>query len=117
MDLRQEMVDKYGKLPIEAENLYFVVKLRSAAISTGLEKIVIKSKKIILVFPEETNEIYYKDAFPIVLDYLQTLGNAQLKQGKLRLTCEIDINHRNEAAELLWKLKRSMEFIELWKKN
>jgi transcription-repair coupling factor (superfamily II helicase) len=112
-DLRQELIDKFGKLPKETENLLFVVKLRSAAVKTGLDKIVIKPNKIILVFPEESNEQYYKDAFPTVLDYLQTIDNASLKQGKLRLSCEIDIKDRNEAAELLWKLKRSMEFIEV----
>ena len=112
-DLRQELIDKFGKLPKETENLLFVVKLRSAAVKTGLDKIVIKPSKIILVFPEESNEQYYKDAFPTVLDYLQTIDNASLKQGKLRLSCEIDIKDRNEAAELLWKLKRSMEFIEV----
>lgn len=112
-DLRQELIDKYGKLPKETENLLFVVKLRSAAVKTGLEKIIIKPSKIILVFPEESNEQYYKEAFPTVLDYLQTIENTILKQGKLRLTCEIEIKDRNEAAELLWKLKRSMEFIEV----
>lgn len=113
MDMKQELVDKFGKLPKEIENLLFVVKLRSAAVKTGLEKIIIKPTKIILVFPDESHENYYKDAFPTVLEYLQTIDNANLKQGKLRLTCEIDINDRNEAAELLWKLKRAMEYIEV----
>lgn len=112
-ELQKELEDKYGKLPKETKNLLYVVKLRSAAVKTGLDKIIIKPNKIILVFPEESNERYYKEAFPIVLDYLQTIDNANLKQGKLRLTCEIDIIDRNEAAELLWKLKRSMEFIEV----
>lgn len=113
MDMKQELIDKYGKLPKEVENLLFVVKLRSAAIKTGLEKIIIKPSKIILIFPEESNEQYYKNAFPTVLDYLQTIENATLKQGKLRLSCEIEISDRNQASELLWKLKRSMEYIEV----
>lgn len=112
-DLKQELIDKYGKLPKEVENLLFVVKLRAAAIKTGLDKIVIKPDKIILIFPEESNEQYYRDAFPTVLDYLQTIHSASLKQGKLRLSCEIAIEDRNEATELLWKLKKSMEFIEI----
>ena len=113
IDLKQEFEDKYGRLPSEVENLMYVVKLRSAAVSTGLDKIVIKPNKIILVFPDESNEQYYKEAFPIILDYLQTIEGTQLKQGKLKLTCEIPISDKSEASELLWKLKRSMEFIEL----
>jgi transcription-repair coupling factor (superfamily II helicase) len=112
-ELKQELIDKYGKLPKEVENLLFVVKLRSAAVKTGLDKVIIKPNKIILIFPDQSNEQYYKDAFPTVLDYLQTIENAYLKQGKLKLSCEIAIDNRNEASELLWKLKKSMEFIEV----
>ena len=113
IELKQEFEDKYGRLPSEVENLMYVVKLRSAAVTTGLDKIVIKPNKVILVFPDESNEKYYKEAFPIILDYLQTIDGTQLKQGKLKLTCEIPISDNSEASELLWKLKRSMEFIEL----
>lgn len=113
IEIRKEFEDKYGRIPREVENLLFVVKLRSAAVSTGLDKIVIKPNKIILVFPDESNEQYYKEAFPIILDYLQTIEGTQLKQGKLKLNCEIPIQDKNEASELLWKLKRSMEYIEL----
>ncbi|MFN3194858.1 MAG: transcription-repair coupling factor [Chlorobiota bacterium] len=113
IEIRKEFEDKYGRIPREVENLLFVVKLRSAAVSTGLDKIVIKPNKIILVFPDESNEQYYKEAFPTILDYLQTIEGTQLKQGKLKLTCEIPIQDKNEASELLWKLKRSMEYIEL----
>jgi len=113
IDLKQEFEDKYGRIPSEVDNLMYAVKLRSAAVSTGLDKIVIKPNKIVLVFPDESNEQYYKEAFPIILDYLQTIEGTQLKQGKLKLTCEIPITDKSEASELLWKLKRSMEFIEL----
>jgi transcription-repair coupling factor (superfamily II helicase) len=113
VEIKQEFEDKYGRIPSEVDNLIYAVKLRSAAVSTGLDKIVIKSNKIVLVFPDESNEQYYKDAFPIILDYLQTIEGTQLKQGKLKLTCEIPITDKSEASELLWKLKRSMEFIEL----
>ena len=116
--LVNEIEDRFGKLPEQALELIFVVRLRVAALNTGFTRIQLKQNEIILEFPPQENNEYYDKVFPIVLETLQLFDDMQLSQTKNKLTLrkqlgnfeENDIeSHRNEAIDFLWKLKKSIE--------
>lgn len=111
-EIVEEIKDKYGKLPKEAENLIFAVKVRIASMKTGFSKISIKKDMVICEFPPSENELYYQEAFPLIIDYVkEDMPQANLKQTKKKLYLEIPVHNKENAIELLWKIKRTTELV------
>jgi len=110
-DLVKEIIDKYGKLPEEAKNLIFAVRLRIAALNTGFTKIILKNKKLVAEFPESSNEFYYNNLFIHIVEFLNTLSHLHLKQTKTKLLLEYELSSDNDAIELLWKIKRTISLL------
>jgi transcription-repair coupling factor (superfamily II helicase) len=108
----EELRDRYGKLPQEARELIFVVKLRIAALNTGFRRIIIKHSRMVAEFPPDSDDIYYNIYFQSVIEYLQTLPGMKLNQMRKKLMMEIPIENREEAAVILWKIKKTIEMIE-----
>ncbi len=108
-DLTKEIIDKYGKLPKEAINLIFAVRLRIASLNTGFTKIILKNKKLIAEFPDTSDEYYYNNIFLHLVEFINTLNNINLKQTKTRLILEAILKNDSDAIEILWKIKKSIE--------
>jgi transcription-repair coupling factor (superfamily II helicase) len=114
-----EIEDRFGKLPEQALELIFVIRLRIAALDTGFTRIQLRSDEIILEFPLRENADYYERVFPIVLDTLQLFDDMQLSQERERLLLRKRLDtgvledlgatvHRELALDFLWKLKKSI---------
>ena len=112
-ELEQELVDKFGKLPQELKNLLYVIKVRIQAIKTGIEKIIIKENHFIIELPNSDNDSFYNHIFPLFLDFIQTIGSSQLLQNKQKLSIKIPIKRKEEVIEILWKLNKVIEGIEI----
>jgi len=110
-DVIVEITDKYGRLPEQAQNLIFVIKIRIAGIKTGFTRITVKENHIICELPPKENEKFYEYAFPFILDYLQTIENSKLVQSKNKLFIQFEIESRDSAVEHIWRLKRNLEFV------
>ena len=68
---RQRLVDRFGAIPDVAEELIRVVPLRVLGKQLGIEKIMLKQKKMFLYFVSNENSPYYQsDAFGRVLEYM-----------------------------------------------
>lgn len=111
-EIKKEIKDRFGKFPKEFENLLFAVKLRINAITTGFTKVVLKPGKMICEFPPESKEEYYKEAFPLIMDYVQSMPESKLVQGKRSLTWQVPISSREQSVELMWKIARSLEVLD-----
>jgi len=108
-DLVREITDRYGKLPKQANELIYAVKLRIAAIGSGFSRIIQKGQKLICEFPPNDDSYYYENAFSIVIDYINSLDDCKLNQTKDRLTLEVMIDSRDSGIEFLWKIKKTLE--------
>lgn len=108
-DLEKEIYDKFGKPPLEFKNLIFAIKLRIQAVKIGLEKLILKNNLITLELPNPNNEIFYSNVFPLMLDFIQTINDSRLIQGKEKLSIKIPINKKEETVEILWKLNKVIE--------
>ncbi|MHA6278802.1 transcription-repair coupling factor [Salinimicrobium sp. CAU 1759] len=68
-----ELVDRFGELPAEAEDLLNSVRIKWIASKIGLEKIVMKQGKLIGYFiADQQSRFYQSKAFTRVLQYVQT---------------------------------------------
>jgi transcription-repair coupling factor (superfamily II helicase) len=88
----ERLVDRFGPLPQEAEDLLETIRLRWMAQVVGFGKLVLKGGKLIGVFHDEEGSGYYKGVrFQRVLDYMQrNTKGVQMYQrnGSLRLRVE-----------------------------
>ena len=67
----ESLVDRFGKMPEQLEQLTYVVRLRWIAIRLGFERIVIKNGIMLVYFVQNQNSPYYKtDLFANILSYI-----------------------------------------------
>jgi transcription-repair coupling factor (superfamily II helicase) len=89
---RTRLEDRFGPLPEETEELLGTIRLRWVAQLLGMEKLVLKSGKLIAAFVSDEDSAYYQGAtFARVLDYLKNHAkDASMYQrnGGLRLKIE-----------------------------
>ena len=101
------LLDRFGPLPKEAEDLLETIRLRWMAQVVGFGKLVLKGGKLIGVFHDEEGSDYYKGVrFQRVLDYMQAyVKGVQMYQrnGALRLRVE-PVENLESAMAILRKL-------------
>jgi transcription-repair coupling factor (superfamily II helicase) len=89
---KDKLEDRFGTLPQETEELLITMRLRWVSRILGMEKVILKSGKLIAAFVSEENSPYFQGPmFARVLNYLKgNSRNASMYQrnGALRLKIE-----------------------------
>jgi transcription-repair coupling factor (superfamily II helicase) len=71
-EFRKKMIDRFGEIPLSAENLFNIVRLRRIAIKLGFEGIILRSQMMIAYFISNQMSAYYKtQRFMQVIKYIQ----------------------------------------------
>ena len=91
-----ELIDRFGELPSEADDLLNSVRIKWIATSIGLEKVVLKKGKLIGYFiSDQQSDFYQSTNFTKVLQFVQanseicTMKEKQTRNG-LRLLLVFD---------------------------
>ena len=70
---RSRLVDRFGPVPQEGEELMLVVPLRRLAGQLGCEKLLLKQGRMTLFFVSDPNHPFYRStAFDHILQYVAT---------------------------------------------
>ena len=105
--MRGKLTDRFGKIPVELERLFDIVKIRQLGVKLGFEKIIIKNGVMIAFFISNPLSQYYKsDRFSKILDSVSSHGQLfELKQpdGRLRIIAR-NVDSISKAYEMLKKL-------------
>lgn len=84
------LIDRFGKIPRESNELLGVIELRWKAIELGVERVILKNKKMICYFVADPDSPFYQtSAFVKIVQFVQTGktgGTMREKNGKLSLT-------------------------------
>jgi len=110
--ITKEMTDKYGKLPNEVQELLFAIRLRMFANNTGIQKVQLKNGHLIFVLPDYSNPDFYTNVEPIITDFLNNYDDAQIFENHSSKKVVFSIHSKEEALEILWKLKKMIEIVE-----
>ncbi len=80
--LHKEMVDRFGPIPDEVEDLFTTVRCRKIALELGFEKLILKNETLKCFFVANPDSAYFTSkTFERILDFIQTKTNkAKLKQ-------------------------------------
>ena len=106
---KDRLIDRFGHLPPEVENLFMVVQIRRQGRHLGFEKIIVKNGIMIAFFISNPLSPYYKsDVFARILDNISGMGTVfEMKQGengKLKLISR-NIHSLQDAQCILHKLE------------
>jgi transcription-repair coupling factor (superfamily II helicase) len=102
--IKEGLIDRFGEIPKPAQELFSAIQLRWIAKSIGLEKLVLKQKKLIGYFIANQDSLYYQSPkFTKVLTYIQTNPyKCQMKERNEKLTLVFEnVQHVRHAIELL----------------
>lgn len=106
-----EMIDRFGPMPPQVEDLFITVRCRKLAVALGFEKMSLKDDILRCYFINRPDSPYFESSiFKNILDYLQAKTNkAKLKQvGKLFLLVVDDISSMDK---MLTFLKRMHQYV------
>ncbi len=114
-EFEERMKDRFGTIPDEVKELFFSFELRWLAQKLGLERLVIKSEKMVGWFIADPKSTFYQtDVFSELLKKIMNMGQGYRliqKQDKLRLVIEPITNVREayKKLEALYEEKQAVE--------
>ncbi len=106
-----EMVDRFGAIPPQVEDLFTTVRCRKLAVQLGFEKMSLKDNTMRCYFVNKNDSPYFESAvFKNILSYLQTGTNkARLKQvAKNFLLVVDDIKTMNDMERFLGLMHKNV---------
>lgn len=104
---KERLIDRFGKIPPEGEELIRIVPLRRLAKRLGVEKAVLKGGKMILYFVSNPDSPYYQSAaFGKIIDYMAKyprVCNLREQNGRRSMIVK-DITDMNSAVRILQEI-------------
>jgi transcription-repair coupling factor (superfamily II helicase) len=105
--MREELIDRFGPVPREVEDLFTTVRCRKLAVDLGFERLLLKNNSLKCYFINRPDSPYFEsETFNKILSFIQTQTNkAKLKQvGKLFLLIADKISTMEEVYSFLKKM-------------
>ena len=102
-----EMIDRFGPIPTEVEDLFTTVRCRRLAVDLGFEKMSLKENTMRCYFVNKNDSPYFEsDTFKNIIGYLQTGTNkGRLKQVAKNFLLVVDaINGMQQLHTLLTRM-------------
>ncbi len=85
----EDLIDRFGEIPTETQELFNVVRLRWIAINLGIEKIILKNNRLSCYFVADQKSVYFQsNTFSAILGFMQknpSLCNMKEQKEKLIL--------------------------------
>jgi len=103
-----ELLDRFGPLPNQVEELLDTMRLKWVALQIGLERILLKNNLLRVYFISDPQHSYYQSTkFSKVLQFVQSHSNiCKMKEEKEKLTLSFSkIATIHEAIEILQKIQ------------
>jgi transcription-repair coupling factor (superfamily II helicase) len=69
---QKRLIDRFGKLPEEAEQLLNVVRLRWICCKMGIEKVILKQERLTLFFTTRNDKYWQSEMFGKVVEFVLT---------------------------------------------
>jgi transcription-repair coupling factor (superfamily II helicase) len=110
-DFHREMLDRFGPIPAQVEDLFTTVRCRKLAVALGFEKMSLKEEILRCFFINRPDSPYFEsDIFKNTLDFLQKHTNkAKLKQvGRLFLLVVTDVKSMEAMLSFLQRMHKTV---------
>ena len=111
-EFHAEMIDRFGPVPPQVEDLFTTVRCRKIAVELGFEKMLLKNENLKCFFVSNPESPYFQsETFTGILKFIQTKTNkARLKQvGRNGILIVEGIKNMNELWEFLQRMENSID--------
>jgi transcription-repair coupling factor (superfamily II helicase) len=111
-DFHAEMIDRFGSIPPQVEDLFTTVRCRKIAVELGFEKMLLKNENLKCFFVSNPESPYFaSETFTGILKFIQTKTNkAKLKQvGRNGILIVESIKTMTELWEFLNRMEESID--------
>jgi transcription-repair coupling factor (superfamily II helicase) len=111
-DLHKEMLDRFGPIPPQVEDLFTTVRCRRIAVELGFEKMMLKHETLKCFFVSNPDSPYFQsETFNGILQFLQKGTNkAKLKQvGKNGILVVEEVKTMKTLYSFLSRMKESLK--------
>jgi transcription-repair coupling factor (superfamily II helicase) len=114
-DLKDEMTDRFGAIPIIVIRLLLAATLRYYASYALFERLIIQRKNVIIILPKGEKEDYYKYQFVELMRFILQEYKSQIKLEQKKDTMKLLINNKFSSPEdlLNFLIKFSSEVMDL----
>ncbi len=112
--IASELRDRFGPLPPAAEHLLDAIRLRTAALPTGLYRVTFRSGTVLLEFPQDERKKFYERVFqPMITAIASMKGSRIVPKGKL-VYAQLPANSLDEAiAQLRLLVEKTRENMQM----
>jgi transcription-repair coupling factor (superfamily II helicase) len=110
-DFHTELIDRFGPVPPQLEDLFTTIRCRKLAVELGFEKMLLKDETLRCFFVSNPDSPYFQsDTFNGILQFLQKGTNkAKLKQvGKNGILVVEDIESMSQLYDFLKRMQGSI---------
>ena len=70
LDFKKRLIDRFGPLPEQAEELLNVVRLRWLCCRMGIEKVMLKQQRLVLYFVQHKDAYWQSDTFGKIIQFV-----------------------------------------------
>lgn len=109
-ELKEEMLDRFGPLPVLVKRLIQIVLIKLYASHALFERIIIQRKNIFLILPKGNREEYYKYKFVELMRFIMDNYKDRIKFSQQKETMKLIIPNNFETPEKI--LEFLIEFCE-----
>ena len=114
-EIKEEMLDRFGKIPPNVERLILAAVLRFYSSFTFFERVVIQFNKITIVLPKGDKENFYQNKFIPLLTFINANYSKDIKFVQANETMKFEMNNKFGSAEaaMNFLIKFCKEIIEV----
>lgn len=102
-ELRDEMIDRYGPLPIIVHRLIASATLRHYASKALFERLIIQRKQIFIILPKGEKEDYYTVKFTAMMRYILENYKDSIKFSQQKDVLKLVIDNKFESPEKIFE--------------
>ena len=100
-DIKEELVDRFGLLPVTAKRLIATARIRYYASFAMFERVVAQKHRIVLVLPNKEREEFYENNFKVLLHHVMTKLKDSVRFDQQRDSMKLIIEKSFESPEKL----------------
>ncbi|HRR08376.1 MAG TPA: transcription-repair coupling factor [Rhodothermales bacterium] len=105
-EIREEWQDRFGPIPMEAQNLLLVIELKVQVEPLRLPKVQFKNQRLFLTMPSNEDSFFYQNIFKNILERVVKIGKRYVlkdTEGKLRIIIQ-EIPNLEEVVRVVRKI-------------
>src|SRR5690606_17323507 len=103
---KEMLIDRFGPLPKQVENLFIALRCRHSAKELGFEKLILKNGQLRLYFISNPESPYFEsDTFKRIMQHIQTSATHKARLKQVGKNFMLIADGLQGMAEVLWFLE------------